>query len=327
VLVDTDQRLETAANHSATHLLHAALRQVLGEHVQQKGSLVEPQRLRFDFSHSEAVGAHQLDKIEAIVNDQVRANDSVATEVMALEEAREQGAAALFGEKYDDQVRVVGMGEFSLELCGGTHVQRTGDIGFFRIVSESGIAAGVRRIEALTGDTARRHAMQQGAMLDRLAGLFRTGVGDLESKAGSMRSRLKALENKIEQLQGELASGGNGEGPEQKIQLVGDVRLLTTRHDGVEAKGLRVMLDRLRDKLGSGVVVVGGVHKGKASILAGVTSDLVETCHAGKLVAALAPIVGGKGGGKADMAQGGGTDINSLDQALAAVAEKLTDAR
>jgi alanyl-tRNA synthetase len=142
-----------------------------------------------------------------------------------------------------------------------------------------------------------------------------------------MRSRLKALENKIEQLQGELASGGNGEGPEEKIQLVGDVRLLTTRHDGVEAKGLRVMLDRLRDKLGSGVVVVGGVHKGKASILAGVTSDLVETCHAGKLVAALAPIVGGKGGGKADMAQGGGTDINSLDQALAAVAEKLTDAR
>ena len=327
VLVDTDQRLETAANHSATHLLHAALRQVLGEHVQQKGSLVEPQRLRFDFSHSEAVGAHQLDKIEAIVNDQVRANDSVATEVMALEEAREQGAAALFGEKYDDQVRVVGMGEFSLELCGGTHVQRTGDIGFFRIVSESGIAAGVRRIEALTGDTARRHAMQQGAMLDRLAGLFRTGVGDLESKAGSMRSRLKALENKIEQLQGELASGGNGEGPEQKIQRVGDVRLLTTRHDGVEVKGLRVMLDRLRDKLGSGVVVVGGVHKGKASILAGVTPDLVETCHAGKLVAALAPIVGGKGGGKADMAQGGGTDINSLDQALAAVAEKLTDAR
>ena len=323
VSVDADQRLATAANHSATHLLHAALRQVLGEHVQQKGSLVAPQRLRFDFSHTQAVEADQLDRIESMVNDQIRANNCVVTEVMPLDEAREKGAAALFGEKYDDQVRVVGMGETSLELCGGTHVKRTGDIGFFRIVSESGIAAGVRRFEALTGDAARRHAMGQGDILERLAGLFRTGVGDLEDKARGIQSRVKTLENKIEQLQGQLAAGGRDASPEQDIQQVGDVRLLAARHDGVDVKGLRVMLDRLRDKIGSGVVVVGGVHNDKASILAGVTPDLVGTCHAGKLIAELAPMVGGKGGGKADMAQGGGTDTDSLDQALGAAAEKL----
>ena len=327
VSVDADQRLATAANHSATHLLHAALRQVLGEHVQQKGSLVAPQRLRFDFSHTQAVEADQLDRIESMVNDQIRANNCVVTEVMPLDEAREKGAAALFGEKYDDQVRVVGMGETSLELCGGTHVKRTGDIGFFRIVSESGIAAGVRRFEALTGDAARRHAMGQGDILERLAGLFRTGVGDLEGKARGMQSRVKTLENKIEQLQGQLAAGGKNDSPEQEIQQVDDVRLLAARHDGVDVKGLRVMLDRLRDKIGSGVVVVGGVHNDKASILAGVTPDLVGTCHAGKLIAELAPMVGGKGGGKADMAQGGGTDTASLDQALGAAAEKLAAIR
>ena len=327
VSVDADQRLATAANHSATHLLHAALRQVLGDHVQQKGSLVAPQRLRFDFSHNEAVNTDQLDRIESMVNDQIRANNCVVTEVMPLDEAREKGAAALFGEKYDDQVRVVGMGETSLELCGGTHVKRTGDIGFFRIVSESGIAAGVRRFEALTGDAARRHAMGQGDILERLAGLFRTGVGDLEDKARGIQSRVKTLENKIEQLQGQLAAGGKNDSPEQEIQQVGDVRLLAARHDGVDVKGLRVMLDRLRDKIGSGVVVVGGVYNDKASILAGVTPDLVGTCHAGKLIAELAPMVGGKGGGKADMAQGGGTDTASLDQALGAAAEKLAAIR
>jgi len=222
---------------------------------------------------------------------------------------------------------VVGMGETSLELCGGTHVKRTGDIGFFRIVSESGIAAGVRRFEALTGDAARRHAMGQGDILERLAGLFRTGVGDLEDKARGIQSRVKTLENKIEQLQGQLAAGGKNDSPEQEIQQVDDVRLLAARHDGVDVKGLRVMLDRLRDKIGSGVVVVGGVHNDKASILAGVTPDLVGACHAGKLIAELAPMVGGKGGGKADMAQGGGTDTASLDQALGAAAEKLAAIR
>ena len=324
VSVDQNARAATAANHSATHLLHAALQQVLGSHVQQKGSLVEPQRLRFDFSHNDVVTADQLENIEMLVNTRVRANDKVTTEIMPLDDAREQGAAALFGEKYDDDVRVVDMGGFSLELCGGTHVTRTGNIGLFRIVSESGIAAGVRRIEALAGDGALKYVLDQSASLTRVAQLFRTSPGQIEDKASQMQRRLKELERKVEQLQAQLAAGGATDQFEERIQEVNGIKLLVTRHDGVAVKGLRVVLDRLRDKLGSGVVVIGGVHEGKVTLLAGVTRDLVNTYHAGRLISVLAPMVGGKGGGKADMAQGGGSDASALDAALAAVPDKLS---
>ena len=324
VSVDQNARAATAANHSATHLLHAALQQVLGSHVQQKGSLVEPQRLRFDFSHNDVVTADQLENIEMLVNTRVRANDEVTTEIMPLDDAREQGAAALFGEKYDDDVRVVDMGGFSLELCGGTHVTRTGNIGLFRIVSESGIAAGVRRIEALAGDGALKYVLDQSASLTRVAQLFRTSPGQIEDKASQMQRRLKELERKVEQLQAQLAAGGTTDQFEERIQEVNGIKLLVTRHDGVAVKGLRVVLDRLRDKLGSGVVVIGGVHEGKVTLLAGVTRDLVDTYHAGRLISVLAPMVGGKGGGKADMAQGGGSDASALDAALAAVPDKLS---
>ena len=324
VSVDQNARAATAANHSATHLLHAALQQVLGSHVQQKGSLVEPQRLRFDFSHNDVVTADQLENIEMLVNTRVRANDEVTTEIMPLDDAREQGAAALFGEKYDDDVRVVDMGGFSLELCGGTHVTRTGNIGLFRIVSESGIAAGVRRIEALAGDGALKYVLDQSASLTRVAQLFRTSPGQIEDKASQMQRRLKELERKVEQLQAQLAAGGATDQFEERIQEVNGIKLLVARHDGVAVKGLRVVLDRLRDKLGSGVVVIGGVHEGKVTLLAGVTRDLVNTYHAGRLISVLAPMVGGKGGGKADMAQGGGSDASALDAALAAVPDKLS---
>ena len=324
VSVDQNARAATAVNHSATHLLHAALQQVLGSHVQQKGSLVEPQRLRFDFSHNNVVTADQLENIEMLVNTRVRANDEVTTEIMPLDDAREQGAAALFGEKYDDDVRVVDMGGFSLELCGGTHVTRTGNIGLFRIVSESGIAAGVRRIEALAGDGALKYVLDQSASLTRVAQLFRTSPGQIEDKASQMQRRLKELERKVEQLQAQLAAGGATDQFEERIQEVNGIKLLVTRHDGVAVKGLRVVLDRLRDKLGSGVVVIGGVHEGKVTLLAGVTRDLVDTYHAGRLISVLAPMVGGKGGGKADMAQGGGSDASALDAALAAVPDKLS---
>mgnify|MGYP000182704809 CR=1 FL=1 len=324
VSVDQNARAATAVNHSATHLLPAALQQVLGSHVQQKGSLVEPQRLRFDFSHNNVVTADQLENIEMLVNTRVRANDEVTTEIMPLDDAREQGAAALFGEKYDDDVRVVDMGGFSLELCGGTHVTRTGNIGLFRIVSESGIAAGVRRIEALAGDGALKYVLDQSASLTRVAQLFRTSPGQIEDKASQMQRRLKELERKVEQLQAQLAAGGATDQFEERIQEVNGIKLLVTRHDGVAVKGLRVVLDRLRDKLGSGVVVIGGVHEGKVTLLAGVTRDLVDTYHAGRLISVLAPMVGGKGGGKADMAQGGGSDASALDAALAAVPDKLS---
>ena len=304
--------------------MHAALQQVLGSHVQQKGSLVEPQRLRFDFSHNDAVTKDQLDHIEMLVNSQVRANDEVTTEIMPLDDARERGAAALFGEKYDDDVRVVDMGGFSLELCGGTHVTRTGDIGLFRVVSESGIAAGIRRIEALAGDAALKYALDQSASLARLARLFRTNPGEIEDKASEMQRRLKELERKVEQLQAQLATGGSADQFDEQVQEVNGTNLLVARHDGVAVKGLRVMLDRLRDKLGSGVVVIGGVHEGKVTLLAGVTRDLVDTYHAGRLISVLAPMVGGKGGGKADMAQGGGNDTSALDAALAAVPDELS---
>ncbi len=314
--VNDENRAATAANHSATHLLHAALQDVLGAHVQQKGSLVNAERLRFDFSHGEAVSADDINRVERIVNAQIRKNSEVSTRVMNIDDARAEGAAALFGERYEDNVRVVGMGDFSLELCGGTHVRRTGDIGTFRVVAESGIAAGVRRLEALTGESARAFAVDESATLGRISSLLKTGRSDIEERAAALSGRVRELERKIEQLQGQLAAGGAGSGPGQDATEVNGVKVLVRRFDDVDIKGLRAMLDRLRDSLGSGIVVLGGAKDEKASILVGVSKDLSERFKAGDLVSELAKEVGGKGGGRADSAQGGGPDIEALDKAL-----------
>ncbi len=323
-VVDSINRSATAANHSATHLLHSALREVLGDHVQQKGSMVNAEHLRFDFSHGEAVSSADIDKIEGIVNHQIRINSDVNTRVMNIDDAREEGAAALFGERYEDDVRVVGMGEFSLELCGGTHVSRTGDIGAFRLIAESGIAAGVRRLEALTGEAARMYGVNESDTLSRISTLLKTGRSDVEDRAVSLVGRVRELERKIEQLQGQLATGGSGQDPVAEAVDVNGVKLLIKRYDDTEIKGLRTILDRLRDRVTSGIIVIGGAKDGKASLLVSVSKDLVDRYNAGKLVSALAAMVGGKGGGRPDSAQGGGPDVGAIDDALAAAQEWIS---
>jgi len=322
--VDSVARSATANNHSATHLLHSALREIVGTHVEQKGSLVEPNRLRFDFSHGEAVDATLLDDVERRVNEEIRSNREVVTRRMNIDEARTAGAAALFGEKYDDVVRVVGMGDYSLELCGGTHVKRTGDIGAFRVVSESGIAAGVRRIEALTGESARRRVAEESTVLSRVAAVYRTSVGEIESKARQMQIRTRELERKIDDLQVQLAAGG-GAAESPQTEEVGGVQVMVVRKDGVDVGALRVLLDTLRDRIRSGIVVIGGVRESKVTLLAGVTPSLAKTYSAGQLISHLAPMVGGRGGGKAEMAQGGGSNVECLDDALAAVTQWVSD--
>jgi alanyl-tRNA synthetase len=324
VVVDSVARNATANNHSATHLLHSALREVIGDHVEQKGSLVEPNRLRFDFSHGDAVNSILLDDVERRVNEEIRSNREVVTETMTIDKARTSGAAALFGEKYDDVVRVVGMGDYSLELCGGTHVKRTGDIGAFRVVSESGIAAGVRRIEALTGEGARRHAAEEGAVLNRVAAIYRTSANEIESKAKQMQIRTREFERKVDDLQAKLAAGGGATELPQTEQ-VGGVQVMVVRKDGVDISALRVLLDTLRDRIGSGIVVIGGVRESKVTLMAGVTSPLAETYSAGQLINYLAPMVGGRGGGKAETAQGGGSNVECLDDTLAAVNQWVRD--
>jgi len=316
--VDTQARATTANNHSATHLVHAALKQVLGAHVEQKGSLVAPDRLRFDFSHHAPVDREQLLAVEALVNAQIRTNHAVETTIMEIEAAKAAGAEALFGEKYDSEVRVVSMGDYSLELCGGTHVARTGDIGLFRIASETGIAAGVRRIEALTGAAALRSVVAQSDLLDQLGGLLKAGSDELLGKAKQLVDRNRELQKELQAAQVELASGG-AQNVDDQVQAVDDVKVLVTRRDGVETKSLRAMLDRMRQQLGSGVVVVGSARDGKVSIIAGVSADLTDRLHAGRLVQSLAAQVGGKGGGKAEMGQGGGADSEALGGALDAV--------
>ncbi|MDH3468491.1 MAG: alanine--tRNA ligase, partial [Gammaproteobacteria bacterium] len=313
--VDADARVTTAINHSATHLVHAALKTVLGAHVEQKGSLVAPDRLRFDFSHHAPVDREQLLAVESLVNTQIRTNHAVQTTIMEIEAAKAAGAEALFGEKYDSEVRVVRMGDYSLELCGGTHVARTGDIGLFRITSETGIAAGVRRIEALTGAAALQSVAAQSDLLDQLGGLLKAGRDELLVKARQIVDRNRALEKELQAAQIELASGG-AQNLNDQVRSIDDVKVLVSRHDGVETKSLRAMLDRMRQQLGSGVVVVGSARDGKVSIIAGVSADLTDRLHAGRLVQTLAAQVGGKGGGKAEMAQGGGADSEALGGAL-----------
>ena len=320
--VNTGKRKSTMKNHSATHLLHAALKNVLGPHVQQKGSLVAPDRLRFDFSHDGALSNQEILQIESQVNDEIRANSQVSSSWMELEEAKAQGAAALFGEKYDSEVRVIEMGPYSMELCGGTHVERTGDIGLFRIVQESSIASGIRRIEALTGTDAVQRMQVDSQLLAQVARTLHTGVGDVQEKVEQMIQTNRAMDRQISDLKTQLATGGNGVA-DIPIKSVGDVQLLVSRHDGIDVKDLRKIMARMQQKVESGVVVLGSVNNGKATLLCSVSDDLVDRLHAGKIISKISPLVGGNGGGKPQMAQGGGTEGEKIDIALDAVAEAI----
>jgi len=319
--VDMAKRQATALNHSATHLLHAALRTVLGDHVQQKGSLVDAERLRFDFAHFEAMSADEIAQVERMVNDQIRANSAVETELMALDAAKEKGAMALFGEKYDAEVRVLSMGgDFSVELCGGTHAKRTGDIGLLKIVAESGIASGVRRIEAVTGMQALQWINSGEQVLGEIAALVKGNRETTLDKVRGLNERSRQLEKEIERLTAKLASAQSGDLLGQ-VQEVNGIKVLATKLEGVETKALRDMLDQLKSKLGSGVVVLMTAQGEKVSVIAGVTKDLTGQVKAGDLVRELAARLGGKGGGRPDMAQGGGTDISAMPAALEAVPE------
>ena len=313
--VDARRRYETALNHSATHLLHAALRQELGDHVTQKGSLVEAERLRFDFSHFEPVTREQLVVIERMVNEQIRRNHMVETRIMALDDAKAAGAMALFGEKYADQVRVLRMGDFSTELCGGTHVKSLGDIGLFKIVLETGIASGVRRIEAVTGARAVEWVEADEDRLLRIGGMIHAGRDEVEDKLAKLIERNKRLEKELEQLKGKLASAAGTDLAAQAVEING-AKLLAARLDGVDPKSLRDTLDQLKNKLGSAVVLLAAVNGDKVNLIAGVTKDLTDRCAAGDLVRLAAEQVGGKGGGRADMAQAGGSNPDGVPRAL-----------
>ncbi|UUA74329.1 alanine--tRNA ligase [Cellvibrio sp. QJXJ] len=317
--VDASVRQATALNHSATHLMHAALRKVLGEHVTQKGSLVDSERLRFDFSHFEAVTADQLKAIETLVNDQIRANSVVATDLCDMEAAKARGAMALFGEKYGDTVRVLTMGDgFSVELCGGTHVNRTGDIGLFRITSESGVAAGVRRIEAITGAKALTLFDQVEALVDSAGRSLKANRDSLIEKLEALVAQNRKLEKDLAGLKTKLATAGSGDVLTQAIDVAG-IKVLALNLDGADAKSLRDTADQFKNKLGSAVVLLAAVEDGKVSLIAGVTQDITAKVKAGDLMGYVAGQIGGKGGGRPDMAQGGGTDVAALDAALASV--------
>jgi alanyl-tRNA synthetase len=315
--VDASVRQATALNHSATHLLHAALRQVLGEHVSQKGSLVDSQRLRFDFSHFEAIKPEQLKALEDKVNAEIRSNSIVEIEETDIESAKAKGAMALFGEKYGEQVRVLTMGGgFSVELCGGTHVKRTGDIGLLKIVSEGGVAAGVRRIEAVTGEQALAYLNSAEDQLKEVAALIKGSRDNLMDKLGSVLERNRQLEKELEQLKAKAASATGNDLAGSAVDIKG-VKTLAARADGLDGKALLALVDQLKNKLGSGVILLGGVQDEKVVLVAGVTQDLSGRLKAGDLMKQAAAVVGGKGGGRPDMAQGGGTDAGRLDEALA----------
>ena len=317
--VDAERREAIRLNHSATHLLHAALRSVLGTHVVQKGSLVAADRLRFDFSHFQPVTPTQLQQIESLVNAQIRANDEAATRLMDYEQAIEAGAMALFGEKYDKRVRVLSFGEFSTELCGGTHVGRAGDIGLFHIVSESGIAAGVRRIEALTGQAALDYVRRIDGLLGDVAHLVHGSRAEAADKVREALERIRALEKENRTLKDKLALSSGRDLADAAVDVDG-VKVLATRVDGADAGALRAALDQLKSRLGSAIIVLGSVASdSKVLLVAGVTPDQTARVRAGELIGAVAAQVGGKGGGRPDFAQAGGSKPQSLDQALASV--------
>ena len=315
--VDADVQHATSLNHSATHLLHEALRQVLGEHVQQKGSLVDSQRLRFDFSHFEAVKPEQIKALEDIVNREVRKNTPVETEVTDIETAKRKGAMALFGEKYGDTVRVLTMGgDFSVELCGGIHAKRTGDISLFKIISEGGVASGVRRIEAITGAAALAYLNTAEEQVKEAAQLVKGNRDNLIDKLSAVLERNRQLEKQLEQLQAKAASAAGDDLSNAAVEVKG-AKVLAARLDGQDGKALLALVDQLKNKLGHAVILLGSEHEGKVVLVAGVTKDLSSQLKAGDLMKQAAAAVGGKGGGRPDMAQGGGVDVAALDQALA----------
>ncbi|WP_037034321.1 alanine--tRNA ligase [Rahnella sp. WP5] len=316
--VDVARRDRIRLNHSATHLLHAALRQVLGKHVAQKGSLVNDNYLRFDFSHFEAMKPEEIRQVEDLVNAQIRRNLPIQTTIMDLDEAKEKGAMALFGEKYEDSVRVLSMGDFSTELCGGTHASRTGDIGLFRIQSESGTAAGVRRIEGITGENAINALHQQSDLLQDVAHLVKGDVSSITDKIRSLVERSRTLEKELQQVKGQQAAQESASLSSQAKEVKG-VKLLVRQLDNVEPKMLRTMVDDLKNQLGSVIIVLATIADDKVSLIAGVTKDLTDRVKAGELIASVAQQVGGKGGGRPDMAQAGGSDVQALPAALATV--------
>ncbi|MDH4255250.1 MAG: alanine--tRNA ligase [Gammaproteobacteria bacterium] len=317
--VDAARRRAIMLNHSATHLLHAALREVLGAHVTQKGSLVAADRLRFDFSHFEAVGRDALQEIEDLVNAEIRANRSAETRVMTYDDAVASGAMALFGEKYEDRVRVLRFGDFSVELCGGTHVGRTGDIGIVKVVAEGGVASGVRRIEAVTGAGALAWIRENQQALDEVANVLKATRDQARVKAEQLLKRNRELEKELAQARQKLLTGGGGAGSEAIVEIEG-IKVLAARLDGADAKALRDAVDRYKDKLKSAVVVLGAVDGDKVRLAAGVTRDCTGRLPAGDVLAPVADLVGGKGGGRPDFAQAGGSRPEALDAALATVA-------
>ena len=316
--VDGVLRARAAHNHSATHLMHTALRQVLGRHVQQKGSLVDPWKTRFDFSHDRALTPEEIREIERLVNEQIRLNSSVEARLMKYDEAVKSGAMALFGEKYGDEVRVIGMGAFSTELCGGTHVKRTGDIGFFKIVSQSAVAAGIRRVEAVTGEGALEHVQQQTTALDGVAEMLKAHPMEIGARLNQIMDNVRVLEKELARLKSRLAAS-QGDDLADRAQVLGNVRVLAATLHGADAKSLRETVDKLKDKLKTAAIVLGSDDGGKVTLIAGVTPDLTAKVKAGELVNFVAQQVGGKGGGRPDMAQAGGSEPARLAQALESV--------
>lgn len=322
--INVERREAIIKNHTATHLLHAALRKILGEHVTQKGSLCDSDKLRFDFSHFEGVTAKELQAVEQMVNDEIRRNHNKSTESMYIEEAKEKGAMALFGEKYDDEVRVVTLGDFSIELCGGVHVNRTGDIGLLKIVSESGVAAGVRRIEAVTGQSALTYTNQQASSLTQIASLVKSDVSNVNSKVEALISRAKQLEKQVLLLKQELAAQA-GNDLLNKATTIEGVQVLIADLGGVESKALRGMVDELKNKMQSGIIMLATANGAKVGLIAGVTKDLISRVKAGELVNMVAEQVGGKGGGRPDMAQAGGSKPENITAALDSVSPWLQE--
>src|SRR5512139_3193257 len=316
--VDAALRERTRNNHSATHLMHAALRKVLGKHVQQKGSLVDPERTRFDFSHDKAMTPEEIRKVEELVNDAIRSNTQVSANVMKYDEAIKAGALAFFGDKYGDEVRVLAMGNHSTELCGGTHVARTGDIGFFKIVGETGIAAGVRRVEAVTGENALAWVQAQERAIAAAAAALKAPASEIEAKIAQLLESAKATERELGRLKAKLASSAGDDLAGSAVDVKG-AKVVAATLDGADVKGLRETMDKLKDKLKSAAIVLSSVADGKVTLIAGVTPDLTAKVKAGELVNHVAQQVGGKGGGRPDMAQAGGTDPAALPAALASV--------
>ena len=323
--VHAQRRAAIVLNHSATHLLHAALRSVLGTHVQQRGSLVAPDRLRFDFSHHQPVSDEELRRIERLVNRQIRLNSDAEITELPYDEAIASGAIAFFGDKYSGFVRVLKLGDFSMELCGGTHVNRVGDIGLLKITSETGIAAGVRRIEAVTGEGAEDWVDASEGLLRDVAGLVKGARDEVADRVAQLVERNRGLEREVQALKGELASGGGRDLLSEAVEVKG-VKVLATRIDGVDPSPLRDAADKLRSQLGTGVVVLGSVQGRKVRLVADVSRDLTDSLHAGRLVGAVAQRVGGKGGGRADFAQAGGTQPENLNEALALVPSQVSNA-